>query len=390
MAGKRSRREEFGSPRQLPSGRFQARYTGPDGAKHKAPRTFDTLGRARGWLAEERKLIDLGTWTPPADRDKAAVSETVSEWMDRWLELKRPALRVSSFQTLARTVENRLTRVDGDAAALAALPLNAVTKDDVLAWWEAISCHFPDTERTNKEAYARLKAAFADAVELGKVPANPVAVKAARGKAKPKSKELPATADLHAIIAELPPRYQLGAVLCLFHGLRIGEMLAVERHHLVKRGEGWTVQVRGNLQRLDVDGRARMTWQPPKTKAGRRDVPLFAQFSDLVDEHLNRYCGPEGDALVTTTTTGKAVLDTSFRGSVARARQRAGVEANITPHHGRNWLITALAENGATPAEIGALLGQEDLRTITEIYMKARPESSAARMAAVGATLGAA
>ena len=41
----------FGSIRKLPSGRYQARYTGPDGGEHKAPKTFaekiDAEGKAK-------------------------------------------------------------------------------------------------------------------------------------------------------------------------------------------------------------------------------------------------------------------------------------------------------------------------------------------------------
>ena len=49
MAGKRG----FGSIRKLPSGAFQARYTGPDGAVHKAAHTFQTKGDADAWLARQ-------------------------------------------------------------------------------------------------------------------------------------------------------------------------------------------------------------------------------------------------------------------------------------------------------------------------------------------------
>ncbi|MGW0103211.1 site-specific integrase, partial [Nocardia sp. NPDC003354] len=39
---KPQRRREFGTVRKLPSGRWQARYLGPDGQRHKAPETFAT------------------------------------------------------------------------------------------------------------------------------------------------------------------------------------------------------------------------------------------------------------------------------------------------------------------------------------------------------------
>ena len=62
MAPKSATRRAFGQLRQLPSGRWQAAYTGPDGNRHKAPRTYAVEDDAIGWLNIERRKIDLGTW----------------------------------------------------------------------------------------------------------------------------------------------------------------------------------------------------------------------------------------------------------------------------------------------------------------------------------------
>lgn len=66
------------------------------------------------------------------------------------------------------------------------------------------------------------------------------------------------------------------------------------------------------------------------------------------------------------------MFDTSFRSVLTRAEERAGVTTEIDPHCGRNWLITRLAEQGAHLKEIGALLGQDDVATILDVYMKVR------------------
>ena len=58
---------EFGNTRQLPSGRWQARYR-YRGQDYKAPETFKTKGLAEGWLTQEKKLIDLDAWIPPQER----------------------------------------------------------------------------------------------------------------------------------------------------------------------------------------------------------------------------------------------------------------------------------------------------------------------------------
>jgi hypothetical protein len=48
MPNTKGRKSSFGSVRTLPSGRIQARYTGPDGLMHRAPITFTTKGDAKG------------------------------------------------------------------------------------------------------------------------------------------------------------------------------------------------------------------------------------------------------------------------------------------------------------------------------------------------------
>lgn len=46
VANRKGTKASFGNVRKLPSGRFQARYTGPDGATYTGHTTFDTKGDA--------------------------------------------------------------------------------------------------------------------------------------------------------------------------------------------------------------------------------------------------------------------------------------------------------------------------------------------------------
>ena len=90
---KRGRRRGFGTTRET-RGRITAQYTGPDGKRHTPGFSFPTEMDADGWLLSERRLIDLGVWTPPKQRreiarEKArrdeAESMTVGELIDDWL-----------------------------------------------------------------------------------------------------------------------------------------------------------------------------------------------------------------------------------------------------------------------------------------------------------------
>src|SRR5690625_3607269 len=84
--GNRSgRRSNFGSVRKLPSGRFQARYVGPDGREHKGPVTFTTKSRADGWLATRRAEIERETWIPESERTTTTTPTTVGTYAASWL-----------------------------------------------------------------------------------------------------------------------------------------------------------------------------------------------------------------------------------------------------------------------------------------------------------------
>lgn len=393
----------FGSIRKLPSGRYQARYH-HKGVSYKAPSMFKTKRLAGAWLSGEEELITFGQWTPPAQREAAqekrkASRITVGEWVERFHEAlrHRPVpVKESTIQVYERSVRNRITAPlpPGDKVAaitrLAGIALADLTKNDVYEWWEAISVVYK-SPTVNQKAYKRLKAACAAAVDRELIPANPVEIKAAGIRVKPEEKYLPSDEELKAIIEHMPARYKALTSLVLFHGLRIGEALALEQRHVRVIGDvpyapRILVTIEQNAQRLTekVDGKSHvyMNWQTPKTSAGYRTVPIMASHTRFFFDHMRDYpavaCRVRsqwGDRMVklfTTTRTGRLVMDTSYRSRLNAAEVAAGVTTDIDPHCGRNWLITRLAEQGAHVKEIGKLLGQSDLETIIRVYMKVR------------------
>ena len=56
------KRRHFGAIRRLPSGRYQARYLGPDGLYHAAPETFELKADAAHFLSiVEAQLARVST-----------------------------------------------------------------------------------------------------------------------------------------------------------------------------------------------------------------------------------------------------------------------------------------------------------------------------------------
>ncbi|MFP7366273.1 tyrosine-type recombinase/integrase [Corynebacterium callunae] len=415
MAGKRRTRRAFGTVRAKGK-RFYAEYTGPDGAQHTPGHSFASRTDADGWLATERRLIDLETWSPPAVRKDKAEQDTttVGQWLEQYhvnLEHRPKPPRLSTMQNYRRVTTNRITNplspgdVMLDITRLASLPLVKLTKGDVYRWWDGVQRAYPDAHTINQQAFKRLRAACEEATRREMIPTNPVDVPEAGKRVQTKEKYLPEDGELHAILEAMPAQYRVLTSLMLFHGLHIGEALALEQRHVQVEylPAPWmprvVVRVEQNAQRLGGDdGRTFMFIQPPKSDAGYREVPIMASHVPLFLEHhalhlpgaptlVETWQGPRRVSLLTAMRTGGLMMDTSYRSVLNRAKERAGVSMEIDPHCGRNWLITRLAEQGAHLKEIGRLLGQEDVATILDVYMKVRTGRTATLMEKVNSTL---
>jgi hypothetical protein len=88
MAGKR----RFGRVRRLPSGRWQARYKGPDDIDRPADRTFASKTDAERWLALTEAEIIRGDWIDP-DAGRVPFSHCARSWVS-----ERPNLRPRTLQ----------------------------------------------------------------------------------------------------------------------------------------------------------------------------------------------------------------------------------------------------------------------------------------------------
>lgn len=107
-----TKRESWGSLRKLPSGRWQARYPGPDGETYTARTeddkslTFLTKTDARRWLAAVHTKISLGQWEPPAvvaARNRADAEQAQAramgfeEYSERWPQMIRTEPKSTSW-----------------------------------------------------------------------------------------------------------------------------------------------------------------------------------------------------------------------------------------------------------------------------------------------------
>lgn len=124
----------------------------------------------------------------------------MGEWMEKFhtiLEHRPKPPRRSTIQNYRRVTRNRITEPVApvnevqDITRLASLPLVKLTKGDVYRWWDGLQRAYPDAQTINVQAYKRLRAAFAEAVQREIIEKNPVDIPEAGKRVKPNEKYLP-------------------------------------------------------------------------------------------------------------------------------------------------------------------------------------------------------
>lgn len=333
----KGRRDSFGSVRKLPSGRFQARYTGPDGREHKAPTTFETKGDARSWLAIQQADITRREWLPGVTgRDVPTLGEYASDWLER-RDLK-PKTRAHYADLLDRLI----------LPTLSPLRLQTITPEHVEDWHRALGSSTP-TYRAH--AYTLLRTIMATALEDRLISANPCHIRGASYVRRRKRIEPATFEQLATIVEHVPDRYRAMVLLATFCALRFGELSELRRGDLdLKRG---VVRVSRGVTR--VDG------QPivgtPKSEAGVRDVAIPPHLLDAVQAHLDNHVGRKGDALCFPAADGDSHMATSTLYRVYYPAREAAGRPDLRFHDLRHTGAVLAAQTGATLAELMARLG---------------------------------
>jgi Phage integrase, N-terminal SAM-like domain len=183
----------FGTIRRLPSGRWQARYSDPNGRQVAAPTVFPTKAAAARWLSTIEADIVRGHYRDPRTGDV-----TFAEWVERWLS-SNPAKRPT---TLAR---DRVVLEKHFMPALGPMRLSTITPLDVQGAVAAMAERVkPNTSRTN---VAVLRAALNAAVDVDLIVRSPArGIKGAS--ADTKERAVLSAGDVERLAAEVAPRYR--------------------------------------------------------------------------------------------------------------------------------------------------------------------------------------
>jgi integrase len=364
-------KQRFGAVRQLPSGRWQARYTGSDGLRRTAPRTFDTKTSANRWLVETEAELLRGDWLDP-DAGKV----TLAEYADRWIRERE--LKARTREEYARLIRLHVNPYLGKSK------LSEITPAAIRSWR---TDRLADGvgQSTVAKAYRIVHAILATAVDDDLIRRNPCRI---RGGGQDKTEERPtATLDqVLAIAAAIQPRYRLLVLLATFAQLRFGELVGPRRRHVdLDRMEVRVMKATAEMEdgtQIDDD---------PKSAAGRRTTSIPAALRTDIEIHLSRYAEPGPTGRLFLGPQGGIPRRRNFNRIWKRALKEAGVPAvlDLHVHDLRHTGSTWSAQSGATLKEVMARIGHSSTRAAM-IYQHATRERDQAIAAALDALIDAA
>lgn len=345
---------------------YQASYLAPwEGGGYRSgqrvSRTFSTKADAEGWLASERRRIELGVWDGPTRQrkdDEAKAAPTVREWLAKVIEDR--AARGQIGQAWKGKLECYAEMIND---GLGSVPIDELSRARVEAW--RYSRKLTRTPTSAGHAYSFLHSAMGAAVKDELIEANPCTLEGA-GKPKRAREPEPITyQEFEQLLDAIAPPdgtatkeavdTRIAVLIQASCAMRIGEVLALRIRDVDL--EAGVVHVRQAVTKYKTpEGVWVRTVKPPKTPESRRDIHLPPSVVEALTPWMNTRVGGR-DALL---------FPTAYRGvpqnsDVVRRRFKKAAEAigrpELRTHDLRSAGASWAAQAGATVREVQERLG---------------------------------
>ncbi|MFE6893929.1 tyrosine-type recombinase/integrase [Streptomyces sp. NPDC057694] len=337
MANDKGRRRRFGAIRKLPSGRFQARYPGPDGVMRPAPVTFETTNDADDWLAEKQTEIRRGDWIDPY-----AGGVNFAAYAATWV--KDRGLGVLTVDLYERLLAKHILPTFGDG------DLDEITAPRVRAWRTDQLAN--GSKSVTAKAYRLLKAIMETAVDDELIRRNPCRIKGA-GAEKADERPTATVAQVDALAEAIGMRWRLMVYLGAYGPTRPEELAGLRRRDVDLNELRITVRV---AEPERVNGRR----APGATKsdAGTRTIYLPAFLGRELRWHLESYAEEGPDGLLFVGERGKPFRRSTFGRYWRKARAVVGLPDHFRFYDLRHTGHTLSTRSGATLKDTMVRAGQ--------------------------------
>jgi integrase len=175
--------------------------------------------------------------------------------------------------------------------------------------------------------------------------------------------------QLAALLRAAPPRYRLLFQLMASTGLRISEMVALQRRHLLLD----TAEPHVRVRRAIVRGRV----EPPKSRHGRREVPVPQTLARDLREHVGRLEDRSDDALVFPSLNRTPLDADNLRARVVKPLMEAVGAPWAAWHTLRHTYASLQLARGVNVVQLSRALGHHSASFTLDTYVHLLPGEGA-------------
>jgi len=343
----------------------------------RVTKTFRRKDEAKSWRAEAKRAADRGTLRTPA-RDARTLAGGLRQFI-AGMEAGtiRPKGRERYKPNTIRSYERAL-RVHIAPTGAGGIKVADVRRRDLQALADELLGGL--SIGTVSNVLNPIQAFYRRAIDRDELTYNPSErIDLPNGGSK-RPKRIASPTEAAVLLAALDLEDRPAWATAFYAGLRRGELQALRvrdidlQSNLITVERGWD-QVEGVIE--------------PKSRAGRRSVPLLAILRDYLIEHLRR-AGRSGDDLVFGRSLREAFYASTVDGRAKRAwtaankREREAAERErrepellvpISLHLCRHTFASLMIDAGANPKAIQEFMGHSKIQTTFDVYGHLLPGS---------------
>jgi integrase len=338
-------------------------------SRRKVSKTFRTLGEARRWRAQAQFQAAKGVRL-------AGTSQTLREAAEAFVDgITNGSIRTKSGDRYKASVvrEYECSLRLHVLPTLGGAKLSKIQRRDVQRLADELLAGGADPS-TIRNALKPLQVIYRRAIEDGDLAVNPcerLRLPAARGRRE----RIASPTEAAALIAALRTKDRALWGCAFYAGLRRGELRALL----------WDdVDLADGLVRVERSMGGHGETGAPKSRAGRRGVPIIAALRDLLVEH--KLVTRRNTGLVFGSSEKQPFTPTAVRKRALTAWSRAGLKP-IGLHECRHTFASLLIAAGVNAKAITAYLGHASIQTTFDLYGHLMPGNEDEAVALVDAYL---
>lgn len=157
--------------------------------------------------------------------------------------------------------------------------------------------------------------------------------------------------------------YKLGIIICLYTGMRLGEICALKTEDLHIKEK--RIIVKSTVQRIAVNdspNRTMLYISPPKTASSFREIPLCDYIISLIKRDLNL----NHEYLINENST---MEPRTYQYKFKKYLINAGIDSDLHFHSLRHTFATNCIASGMDPKSLSEILGHSDVKTTLNRYV---------------------